>query len=100
MPRAERQERPVYVGKDVFTGSFRRNGEGDYVCTKESAEAMIRDRCDRTADTTVLEKLGVEDLCAETVARYRTLFKTYHPDHTWYAFRPEFFLGLSCSFVR
>ena len=83
VPRAERQERPVYVGKDVFTGSFRRNGEGDYVCTKESVEAMIRDRCDRTADTTVLEKLGVEDLCAETVSRYRTLFKTYHPDHTW-----------------
>ena len=30
VPRAPREARPVYVGEDVFKGSFRRNGEGDY----------------------------------------------------------------------
>jgi len=30
VPRAERIYRPVYKGKDMFTGTYRRNGEGDY----------------------------------------------------------------------
>ena len=34
VPRAERTERPVYVGRDVFRGTFRRNGEGDYHCSQ------------------------------------------------------------------
>ena len=29
VPRAERTVRPVYVGSDVFKGSYRRNCEGD-----------------------------------------------------------------------
>ena len=30
VPRAERTVRPVYVGADVFKGTYRRNGVGDY----------------------------------------------------------------------
>ena len=29
IPRADRSDRPVHVGEDVFKGTFRRNGEGD-----------------------------------------------------------------------
>lgn len=35
VPRAERTSRPVYVGADPRTGTYRRNGEGDYHCTIE-----------------------------------------------------------------
>ncbi len=35
VPRADRRERPVYVGRDVFNGAYRRNGEGDYKCSRE-----------------------------------------------------------------
>lgn len=34
VPRANRQDKPVYVGTDMFKGTFRRNHEGDYHCTK------------------------------------------------------------------
>ncbi len=32
VPRAGREQRPVYVGRDPMTGTFRRNDEGDYRC--------------------------------------------------------------------
>ncbi len=33
VPRAERAARPVYVGMDPKSGTFRRNHEGDYHCS-------------------------------------------------------------------
>jgi len=33
VPRAERTVRPVFIGSDVFKGTYRRNGEGDYHCS-------------------------------------------------------------------
>ena len=42
VPRAERSYKPVYVdGNPLCT--YRRNGEGDYRCTKEEYQAMVRD---------------------------------------------------------
>ncbi len=32
VPRATRQQMPVFEGKDVFRGTYRRHGEGDYGC--------------------------------------------------------------------
>ena len=41
VPRAERKDKPVYIGGDPFTGTYRRNGDGDYHCTKEQVQAML-----------------------------------------------------------
>ena len=57
VPRADRTDKPVYVGEDVYKGTFRRNGEGDYRCSREDVTAMIRDSCAETADATVLDEL-------------------------------------------
>ena len=50
VPRADRSDKPVYVGDDVYKGTFRRNGEGDYRCSREDVTAMIRDSCAETAE--------------------------------------------------
>ena len=42
VPRATREQRPVFIGKDAFRGSYRRNGEGDYLCPKREVLAMMR----------------------------------------------------------
>ena len=39
VPRADRHDKPVYIGSDPFAGTYRRNGEGDYRCTREEALA-------------------------------------------------------------
>ena len=33
VPRAERSARPVYVGLDPKSGTYRRNHDGDYHCS-------------------------------------------------------------------
>lgn len=43
VPRAERERRPVYVGTDPIKGTYRRNHEGDFHCTREQVLAMFRD---------------------------------------------------------
>ena len=83
VPRAERTERPVYVGRDVFRGTFRRNGEGDYHCSQEAVEALIRDKCPETADCCLLEDMTIGDLNQESIARYRLMFGQSKPEHAW-----------------
>ena len=43
VPRAERTSRPVYVGSDPRTGTYRRNFEGDYHCFADDSRFCIGD---------------------------------------------------------
>lgn len=83
VPRAERTDRPVYIGSDVFKGTFRRNGEGDYRCNKEAVRAMLRDQCFETADACIMEDLSVGDLNADTIKRYRGRFALRRVNSNW-----------------
>lgn len=42
VPRARRRDRPVYVGGDPLTGTYRRSGEGDFRCTPDEVRRMFR----------------------------------------------------------
>ena len=74
VPRADRRDKPVYVGQDMFKGTFRKNHEGDYHCSAEEVKSMLRDQADTTQDALVLENLSISDLNQESVHRYRILF--------------------------
>ena len=41
VPPAPRDQLPVYLGKNPFTGSYRRSGDGDYHCTRAEVQAML-----------------------------------------------------------
>ena len=92
VPRADRRTKPVYVGSDVFRGTYRRNGEGDYHCSREAVEAMIRDKCKETADNCLLEDMTIADLDQDSVRRYRMMFSQRKPDHAWNKITDEQFL--------
>ena len=81
VPRADRRDKPVYVGQDMFKGTFRRNHEGDYHCSAEEVKFMLRDQADTAQDALVLENLLIEDLNQESIHRYRILFNNLKPDH-------------------
>lgn len=53
VPRADRLDRPVYIGTDPYTGTYRRGGEGDYRCTKKQVDAMLSDKKRAGADIKV-----------------------------------------------
>lgn len=92
VPRADRRVKPVYVGSDVFKGAYRRNGEGDYHCSREAVEAMIRDKCKETADNCLLENMTIADLDQDSVRRYRMMFSQRKPEHAWNKITDEQFL--------
>ena len=92
VPRADRREKPIYIGQDMFKGTFRRNHEGDYHCSAEEVKFMLRDQADTAQDALVLENLLIEDLNQESIHRYRILFNNLKPDHIWAKLGNEEFL--------
>lgn len=83
VPRAERTSRPVYVGADPRTGTYRRNFEGDYHCSLEEVALMMRDSSLVTDDNRLLTELDMTVFCPETVKAYRNIFKLIRPQHLW-----------------
>ncbi len=83
VPRADRRDKPIYVGTDMFSGSFKRNHEGDYHCTKDDVRSMIRDSLDTSADSLVLDKVSIDVLNADSIKSYRSRFKALRDGHVW-----------------
>lgn len=81
IPRAARDCIPVYVGQNPMTGSYRRNGDGDYLCDEETVRAMLRDSDLLPLDRTIVEGMGADALNADSVASYRRQFKNRRPGH-------------------
>lgn len=83
VPRADRRDKPIYTGVNMFKGSFKRNNEGDYHCKKEEVLAMVRDQTEDGVDGKVIETLLISDLNAESIQRYRISFDNKKPNHVW-----------------
>ena len=91
VPRAERTYKPVYVdGNPLCT--YRRNGEGDYRCTKEEYQAMVRDASVKTQDMLILEEMDMSVFNKESVRSYRQRMRLSRPGHVWEALEDEDFL--------
>lgn len=92
VPRADRAARPVYVGMDPKSGSFRRNHEGDYHCSLDEVSLMFRDAAIVTVDSKVLKNMDSSVFCADTVKDYRNFFRSSHRNHLWNNEDDEIFL--------
>jgi len=44
VPKAAPEHRPVYIEGNIYRGSYRRSGEGDYRCSREEVDAMLAQR--------------------------------------------------------
>lgn len=83
IPRADRLQRPVYVGGNPLTGTYRRNGEGDYRCSEDEVRAMMRDANPSSLDELVAFHATIDELCPDSVAAYRNMFASLRPTHPW-----------------
>lgn len=83
IPRAQRYDRPVYLEGNPLSGTYRRNGEGDYRCTKEEVFAMTRDASVKTQDMQVLEEMNTDVFHFDSVHSYRMRMKYARPGHVW-----------------
>lgn len=92
VPRADRHDKPVYLYTDPFSGSYRRDGEGDYHCTEEEVRHMLRERGDLSEDRELLYIHSPQDFCQDTVTAYRKRLKDREPEHVWLKGSHEAFL--------
>ena len=83
VPRADRRDRPVYVNGDPYMGTYRRDGEGDYHCSRETVQAMMMDALEESRDARLLSWLGMDALEERTVRSYRSLMQYLRPGHPW-----------------
>ena len=82
VPRADRRQRPVYVGTDAFRGTFKRNHEGDYHCTDSEVRRMFADQTEEPADSRILQGFTLDDIHTESLRQFRTLFSS-RIQHPW-----------------
>jgi len=100
VPAAPRRHRPVYINgnpygainKDKETGSYLRGSSGDYLCSKQEVDRMMREAAETAADATIVPYLTWDDLDARTFARYRRLYLTVNPTSPWNSYDDQRFL--------
>ena len=84
VPMANYTMRPVYINKNLLSGSFKRNYEGDYHCTDEEVKSMLRDANENGNDGLMLENYDMNDIDLPTLHAYRNHFKISNLDHVFY----------------
>ena len=92
VPAADRHDKPVYIGTDPMKGTYKRDYEGDFLCTEEAVRAMFADQRDVSGDVEVLEEFGLDVLNQDTIKGYRIIFEQLHSGHPWNALENDEFL--------
>lgn len=83
IPRAYYKDKPIFINGNPYKGTFKRNYEGDYKCSEEEVNAMIRDASEQGGDSKILEGYDIDDIDINTLKRYRNKFGVVNPDHIW-----------------
>jgi ATP-dependent DNA helicase RecG len=83
VPRANRRQRPIFVGQNPLEGTYRRYGDGDYLCSREEVGRMLADQADQPADCEILTGFKIEDLDKRSLEQYRNRFASRSPAHPW-----------------
>ena len=92
IPAADRHDKPVYIGTDPMKGTYKRDYEGDFLCTEEAVRAMFADQRDVSGDVEVLDEFGLDVLNQDTIKGYRILFEQLHGGHPWNSLENDEFL--------
>lgn len=86
IPQAQRTQRPIYCGRDPYNGTYKRNYEGDYKCSKDEVQRMFADAdVNRPADCRILKNFTIDDIDKASLDQFRRLFAVAKPDHPWLA---------------
>lgn len=94
VPRADRQQRPVYIDNNINNGTFKRRNEGDYHCRMDEIREMIADTGSTDPGTAVIDDMSCDDLDGDTIDAFRDRLRALNPDHPWLTKPMDRFLQL------
>ena len=93
IPRVDRSLRPVYCGLDPYTGTYRRDLDGDYHCSREEVNSMFADaNLANPVDGRIIKNFSKKDLDPDSIKQYRRKFEQWNPDHVWNSLPEDTFL--------
>jgi predicted HTH transcriptional regulator len=93
IPSAIRTQKPVFLTRNPFGNTYKRNYEGDYGCSAEEVRRMLADADQKLhQDSRILEGFGFDDLDKDALKKYRQLFANVKPSHPWLALADKEFL--------
>jgi predicted HTH transcriptional regulator len=86
IPVGRRTEKPVYLTRNPFKNTYKRNHEGDYRCTDEEVRRMLADADNNFHhDSRILEGYTIADVDLNSLKKYRQVFAGQKPSHPWLA---------------
>ncbi|MDZ7818753.1 MAG: putative DNA binding domain-containing protein [Aliarcobacter sp.] len=92
IPRAKREDKPIYIDDNIFEGTFKRNFEGDYHCDKETIKRMISEQVEDSRDNRILKGFDFSDIDIDTLNTYRNMLSAHKPEHPYNEYDPKEFL--------
>ena len=81
VPQVPREFRPVYINGNVNSGTFKRNHEGDYHCTKYEIRSMISESSEKSPDSTTINADWEAIISQDTIRRYLDALRSFRPNH-------------------
>ena len=92
IPRAKRQQRPVYLNGNPLGNSYRRLHEADQRMTDEEVKRYLAEQYADSRDSELLPDFGIQDISKGTLQAYRQLYTNLQPEHPWNESNDQLFL--------
>lgn len=92
IPRAKRQQRPVYLNNNPIGNSYRRVHEADQRLTDEEVKRYLAEQLGDSRDAEMLPGFGLQDISRDTFRAYRQLYANLQPEHPWNESDDQLFL--------
>ncbi|MFH1027319.1 MAG: RNA-binding domain-containing protein [Pseudomonadota bacterium] len=83
VPRAGRQQKPVYLGANPFGGTYVRRHQSDYLADEETVRRMMAEQVEDSRDDRILKGFDFTDLDMDSITAYRNRFSAVKPGHVW-----------------
>lgn len=81
VPQAQRKQRPVFVGGNPMTGTYKRRHEADQLCSQEEVRRMMAEQVEDNRDDTILDGLGLADIDLESLNAFRQRLRARQSNH-------------------
>ena len=92
--------KPIYFGGDI-RNTFIRRGSGDYKCSREEVNRMLREASEFSSDSMILEGYGVKNVDSKTVSEYKNLLELKMPESLFHKMKTtELLMKLGCLKVN
>ena len=92
VPSADRSDRPIYINNNLMNGTYRRNGDGDYHCSRAEIQAMLRDAPEETTDMKIAEQFDLSVIDRDTLGAYRNRHRAWNAGHVIESYSDEEYL--------